>query len=398
MARRISPQNNHTFSYAVIKYNIIFCCGDFVKLFKFSICFSILILIFNLSASALDTSAKAAVVINADTLSVIYSHNIDERLPMASTTKIMTALLLAEQKTPERIVTATKNAVYVEGSSMGLKVGDTVSFNDLLYGILLPSGNDAANLAAISIAGTTQKFAELMNNKAREFGLHNTNFVTPSGLDAAGHYTSAYDLAVITAHALKNDAFSTVAATYSKRVKIGDREVTLTNHNKLLKNYDGCIGVKTGYTSLAGRCLVSAARRNGVTVIAVTLNDRNDWNDHISLLDYGLSKVKKKVVEPQIPHFSTLLSAEDLEVELFIEPLEIGLTDNENIEYTAVLRQNIFAPIEKGEVVGFVEYSVGEGVVRSEEIVAAESLDVASESVGVLEKIIINFVNVFRSI
>ena len=237
-----------------------------------------------------------------------------------------------------------------------------------------------------------------MNNKAREFGLHNTNFVTPSGLDAAGHYTSAYDLAVITAHALKNDAFSTVAATYSKRVNIGEREVVLTNHNKLLKIYDGAIGVKTGYTSLAGRCLVSAARRNGVTVIAVTLNDRNDWNDHISLLDYGLSKVKKKVVEPQIPHFSTLLSAEDLEVELFIEPLEIGLTDNENIEYTAVLRQNIFAPIEKGEVVGFVEYSVGEGVVRSEEIVAAESLDVASESVGVLEKIIINFVNVFRSI
>lgn len=369
-----------------------------MRLFRFSICVFVLILVYNLSASALETSAKAAVVINADTLSVIYSHNMNECLPMASTTKIMTALLLAEQGTPERVVTATKNAVYVEGSSMGLKVGDTVTFADLLYGILLPSGNDAANLAAISIAGTTEKFAELMNNKAREFGLHNTNFVTPSGLDASGHYTTAYDLAVITAHALQNEEFANVSATYTKRVKLGDREVTLTNHNKLLKNYDGAIGVKTGYTSLAGRCLVSAARKDGATVVAVTLNDRNDWNDHTALLDYGLASVKKTTETADIPASVTLLSGDNKVANISAEPLEIGLTDGEHISTSTVIRQNIFAPVAKGEVVGFVDFSVGERVVMRREIVASETVDLPNNSVSILEKIIINFVNLFRSI
>ncbi len=369
-----------------------------MRLFKFFVCALILVLVNNLTVSALETSARASVLINAETGNVIYSNNMNERLPMASTTKIMTALLLAEQGTPERVVTASKNAVYVEGSSMGLKVGDTVSFGDLLYGILLPSGNDAANLAAISIAGSTQKFAELMNNKARELGLHNTNFVTPSGLDANGHYTTAYDLAIITAHALQNEAFATAAATYSKRVKISDREVTLINHNKLLKKYDGAIGVKTGYTSLSGRCLVSAAHKNGATVIAVTLNDRNDWNDHSNLLDYGLSAVKKTAIKAEIPNTISLLSTDMAQLNISTEPLEIGLTDSEHISSNIFIRQNIFAPVCEGESVGYVNFCVGERVVKRQEILASESVNLPNISENIFKKFIINFVNLFRSI
>ena len=171
-------------------------------------------------------------------------------------------------------------------------------------------------------------------------------------------------------------------------VILSGRETELVNTNRLIKYYEFCKTGKTGFTDEAGRCLVSACERDGKELICVTLNDKNDWNDHISLLDYGLSKVKKKVVEPQIPHFSTLLSAEDLEVELFIEPLEIGLTDNENIEYTAVLRQNVFAPIKKGEVVGFVDYSVKGQLVNRCEIVTYENVDLSGESINFFKKII----------
>ena len=210
----------------------------------------LLFVLLSVSVYATDTSAKAAIVINGITGEVIYEHNANERLPMASTTKIMTALILAEQEDLSKEISCTKEMVTVEGSSMGLLVGDRVTYHDLLYGMLLASGNDAANTTAISIGGSVQKFADIMNEKAKELNLNNTHFVTPSGLDAEGHFTTAHDLALLAAYALKNEEFKKAASSYTARLCYGNPpyQRTLTNHNKLLKSYNGLVGVKTGFT------------------------------------------------------------------------------------------------------------------------------------------------------
>lgn len=258
------------------------------------LCVSFLITINPLSASAYNTSAKAAIVIDGTTGEILYSQNCDARLPMASTTKIMTALLLCELGGDlTQTVVTTREMVTVEGSSMGLQVGDTVSYHDLLYGMMLASGNDAANTTAVAIGGSVNKFVAIMNERAKKMGLTNTHFVTPSGLDAEGHYTTAYELAIITKEALKNEKFARAVATAKARLCYGNPPYnrTLTNHNKLLKMYDDVVGVKTGFTKKSGRCLVSAAKKDGKLVIAVTLNDGNDWQDHRHLLDLGLSLI-----------------------------------------------------------------------------------------------------------
>ena len=247
----------------------------------------VVMLLMNCRVGALSTSAKAAAIINGDTGEVIYEQNANQRLPMASTTKIMTALLLCEQEAFEREIVVTDEMVRVEGSSMGLLPGDRVTYRDLLYGMLLASGNDAANTTAISVGGSIEQFVQMMNNKAAELGLHNTQFVTPSGLDAEGHYTTAHDLAQLAAYALQNQNFAEAAGSDSATLCYGNPPYNrkLQNHNRLLRLSDDVVGVKTGYTKKSGRCLVSAGRRDGKLVVAVTLNDSNDWQDHLSMLE-----------------------------------------------------------------------------------------------------------------
>ena len=234
--------------------------------------------IISLPVSAVSSSAKAAAVINGDTGEALYAQNADMRLPMASTTKIMTSLLLCEHGNLRNEITVTADMLRVEGSSMGLLPGDTVTLHDLLYGMLLASGNDAANVTAIAISGSVTAFAELMNKRAAELGLKNTHFVTPSGLDAEEHYTTARELALLAAFALKNEEFAKAAASKTATLCYGNPPYkrTISNHNKLLKLYDGAIGVKTGFTKKSGRCLVSAARRDGKLAVAVTLCDPDD--------------------------------------------------------------------------------------------------------------------------
>lgn len=242
-----------------------------------------------------ETSAKGCVLTEAVTGNIIYENNAYEKLPMASTTKIMSVLLCLESGNLDEEFTVDSNAIKTEGSSMGLQEGDIVTKRALCYGMLLPSGNDAANAAAVACAGSIEKFVELMNIKAEELNLEKTFFVTPSGLEGAGHGSSAYDMAVLTAEALKNETFAEMCSCTEKRLSFGNPpyERTLYNTNKLLSMYDGITGVKTGFTDEAGRCLVSSCERNGVTLICVTLNDKNDWNDHMALYDYGFSVVKK---------------------------------------------------------------------------------------------------------
>ena len=253
----------------------------------------IVLFCFPISVSAVSTSAKAAILINGDTGEVIFGQNENEQLPMASTTKIMTALLLCEHGDFEKEITVTAEMLRVEGSSMGLLAGDRVTLHDLLYGMLLASGNDAANVTAYILGGTVDGFVKMMNRKAIKLGLENTHFETPSGLDGDNHYTTARDLAALARYAMQNEEFAKAAASKTAALSYGNPPYkrTLSNHNKLLKTFDGAIGVKTGFTKKSGRCLVSAARRNGKYVIAVTLNDPDDWSDHQALLEYGLEKL-----------------------------------------------------------------------------------------------------------
>lgn len=239
-------------------------------------------------------SAQSALLMEAESGSVIYEKEGSERLPMASTTKIMTALVALEIADPAQRITVTAEAVGVEGSSIYLTEGETLTLEELLYALLLESANDAAVAIAVGLSGSIEAFAEQMNRTAKELELSNSHFTNPHGLDHEEHYTTARDLAVITRRALEHPLFCTIISTRKTTIPHDNTDGVrlLINHNKLLRMYDGCIGVKTGYTKRSGRCLVSAAEREGVTLIAVTLNAPNDWKDHSALLDYGFSRYR----------------------------------------------------------------------------------------------------------
>ncbi len=232
-------------------------------------------------AEALEVSATAAVLMDADMGQVLYEKNGDRQMLIASTTKIMTALVVLEHAAPDDVITVTPNHM-AEGSSMYLRAGETVRVEELLYGLLLCSGNDAA-LALTECAGGLTPFVALMNEKAAALGMAHTSFANPNGLDADGHYSTARDMAVLAAAAVENPTFRRICS--SRSVTIGQR--TMENHNRLLRQVEGCIGLKTGYTRAAGRTLVSCAERDGCRLVAVTLQDGNDWADHAALYDYG---------------------------------------------------------------------------------------------------------------
>ncbi len=235
---------------------------------------------------AMAMSARKAILMDATTGRVLYEKDADSRSLVASTTKIMTALVVCEQCNVLDRMKIPKEAVGIEGSSMYLKEGEVLTIQELLYGLMLHSGNDAAVALAIYCGGTVEGFAELMNDKARLLGMTGTHFENPNGLDSPGHYSTARDLAVLTCYAMKNPIFAKTVST--KTVTVGNR--SLRNHNKLLWQVEGADGVKTGYTKAAGRLLVSSAVRSGRRLVAVTIDDGNDWADHAKLLNEGFSK------------------------------------------------------------------------------------------------------------
>lgn len=232
-------------------------------------------------AEALEVSATAAVLMDADMGQVLYEKNGDRQMLIASTTKIMTALVVLEHAAPDDVITVTPDHM-AEGSSMYLRAGETLRVEELLYGLLLCSGNDAA-LALTECAGGLTPFVALMNEKAAALGMAHTSFANPNGLDADGHYSTARDMAVLAAAAVENPTFRRICS--SRSVTIGQR--TMENHNRLLRQVEGCVGLKTGYTQAAGRTLVSCTERDGCRLVAVTLQDGNDWADHAALYDYG---------------------------------------------------------------------------------------------------------------
>ena len=235
-------------------------------------------------------SAGSAVLMDAKTGRILYEKDPHNRHLIASTTKIMTALIVCEQCNVLDRMRIPKEAVGIEGSSMYLREGEVVTVQELLYGLMLHSGNDAAVALAIYCGGTVEGFVELMNDKARTLGLSNTHFANPNGLDHPEHYSSAHDLAALAAYAMENPIFSKTVST--KTLTLGQR--SMKNHNKLLWTVEGADGVKTGFTRAAGRVLVSSAVREGRRLIAVTIRDPNDWQDHKALLDQGFRNYQLK--------------------------------------------------------------------------------------------------------
>ena len=309
-----------------------------------------------------DISASSAVLVVAGSNEVLFEKAANDRRAMASTTKIMSAVIAIESGKLDEEITVTEEMTAVEGTSMGLLPGDRVSISELVYGMLLSSGNDAANATAIAVGGSIENFVAMMNDKAAELGMTSTHFSTPSGLDADDHYSTAYDMALLGSYALENERFTEICSSSSAVVDYGNPPYRrkLTNHNKLLKIYDGAIGIKTGFTKKSGRCLVSAAKRDGITLVCVTLNDPNDWDDHEKMLDYGFSVVKK--FNNYQKDFSVRLVGSEktlVEAQLQREP-QAGSAGNE-ITQKVYIEHFLYAPVKANDVIGYSTFCYSNG-------------------------------------
>ncbi len=332
-----------------------------------------------------EISAKAAVLISADTGEIIYGLNSSKKLPMASTTKIMTALLCLESGGLYEEFVVDSEAIKVEGSSMGLREGDIVTKYALCCGMLLPSGNDAANAAAVRIAGNIEDFAVMMNDRAREMGLSRTFFVTPSGLEGEGHGSSAYDMALLAREALKNEMFREICSQTSIQLEFGNPPYKrwLKNTNKLLTMCDGVYGVKTGFTDEAGRCLVSSCRRDGMELICVTLNDRNDWEDHSRLYDYGFGCVRKTEIPLPDEFELDLAGADSDKLTVALKELPVTVTsagiDTEKISFRVIAPPFVYAPVDCGDEAAQLEISFGGREIKRIPLYAKEDADVKKQ-------------------
>ena len=328
----------------------------------------------------LSVSARSAALYHPEMQNFLYSKNSDTRLPMASTTKIMTALVALEKSDASELVAIDDSAIGVEGSSAYLRQGDVLTMEELLYALLLQSANDAAVAIACHIGGDVAGFSALMNEKAESLGLKNTHFTNPHGLDDEEHYTTAGELAIIAGAAMENPAFKKIVSTYKRTFATEDRTRTYVNHNKLLKLYDGCIGVKTGFTKKCGRCLVGAAERDGLTFISVTLDAPNDWNDHKKMLDYGFDSIEKVVLAEEFDHMykipiidgehDSLTVANPEGAELIIDKGE-----HEVSESVRLIKYGI-APISRGDILGEIIYTIDGKEVKRLPLVATETVNI----------------------
>ena len=333
-------------------------------------------------------SAKSAVVVDADTGETLYEYNADERLPMASTTKIMTALVALGEGDLDRSYTVKPEYAQVEGSSMYLQAGETLTMRDTMYGLMLSSGNDAA-VAIAGECGGYDAFVQKMNDKATALGLTDTHFVNPNGLPADGHYTTARELAKITAEALRDPVFRQIVST--AQYTAGER--TFVNHNRLLSSYEGALGVKTGYTRAAGRCLVSAAERNGRTVIAVTLNDPNDWADHAQMLDAAFAKYEPVTLHEAGDEITTLrvFGGDTDSVPLHTQnALTVYLLPGE-LERLQTVRYGdriCYAPVVRTAQAGQIEYRIGDAVLARDTLVYGGAVLLTPEEKSLPERIL----------
>ncbi|MGN1345978.1 MAG: D-alanyl-D-alanine carboxypeptidase family protein [Eubacteriales bacterium] len=308
-----------------------------------------------------DVSAQAAILIEASSGETIFEKNPHEKLPMASTTKIMTALVALEHGDLSKTVHVANGACGVEGSSIYLTAGETLTLEDLLYALMLESANDAAAAIAYEIAGGIEEFAALMNQTAAEIGLTESHFTNPHGLDDEEHYTTAYDLAKLTAYALQNAEFRKIVSTYRHQIPLRGEEGirVLLNHNKLLRISDDVIGVKTGFTKHSGRCLVSAAERDGVRVIAVTLNAPDDWRDHTMLHELGFASYHLECLAKPGEYTMELPCSGAADGALVLankDGLSLCLKNGTEVTHVVEAPHVFLPPIDEGDVLGRVVF------------------------------------------
>ena len=349
----------------------------FVVLLSVSLCFFF-------CAGAVEISAQSAVVLDARTNEIIYQKDAFEKRSMASTTKIMTAFLAIESGRLCDTVNITSEMTRAEGTSLGLHAGDKITLCDLVYGMMLESGNDAANAAALHLCGSFSSFAALMNERARQIGMKSTNFVTPSGLDDEEHYSTAYDMALLASYCVKNSVFRSVcsAKKYTARLLEPQTKLYFSNHNRLLSSVDGVFGVKTGFTKKSGRCLVSAIEKDGAVLVAVTLNAPNDWSDHKKLYDYALSKLDSVTVTPQYPATLHTIGGvkNSVKINALCSEFSIALYGKNGLTQKAYLPRFVYAPVSKGDLLGKIEFFCGESLVKTVELLAGESITGVQET------------------
>lgn len=351
-------------------------------------------------AAGPEVSAQSAVVLTADTGAVLFEKDGHTPRPVASTTKIMTALLALEaaQERGDPLVDITQEMVAVEGSSMGLQAGDSISLTGLAAGMLLASGNDAANAAALYLDGSLESFAAQMNQRAAALGMEDTHFVTPSGLDGEdaqgmAHLSTAYDMALLARAALEDQTFRQLCSSPSLAVEFAEpvKRVTYTNHNKLLAQYQGCVGVKTGFTKEAGRCLVSAAERDGALLIAVTLNAPNDWQDHTALLDYGFSQVEPYQLAGGDVRLTVPVVGSPVEVVSLRGSnggeVTLPLGQGAQVERVVRVPKFLYAPVEAGEQVGEICWYLEGQLLGSAPLIAAGAAPLQEKAPNLWERL-----------
>lgn len=319
-------------------------------------------------------SAACAILVDGDTGRVLYEKRPHERRLIASITKLMTALVAVES-TPDLglEVEIQREWTLAEGSSMYLREGETLTLETLLYGLLLSSGNDAALAVAGACAGEVETFVDWMNQRAESLGMEDTHFVNPNGLNHEEHYSTAYDMALLARECLAHSELVEIMSTRST-TRQGH---SFANHNKLLWQYEGCIGMKTGYTQMAGRTLVSAAEREGQRLICVTLSDPEDWKDHAALLDYGFSAYPRHVLALEGKRFRTLPVTGSLVRQVAVETshdLFYPLSQTEKVRAVIDLPKEVKAPVEAGTIAGSLSFWVGEEELGSVYLIYSNSV------------------------
>lgn len=329
------------------------------------------IVCFAFTVYGVDVSAKSAVLYEAASGKILYQKDMHTRREMASTTKIMTALLALEKADTDEVIYVKDEYTGAEGTSIYLKPDEKITVNTLLHGLMLQSGNDAAVALAHHIAGDEERFVAMMNAKAAALGMNNTHFENPNGLPSDGHYSTAYDMALLTAYAMKNKEFCDIVSktTYQAEGRV------FVNHNKLLKMSHRVDGVKTGFTKAAGRCLVSSAEEDGLRLIAVTLSAPDDWNDHMSLYDYGYSNYCKKMYinKDQILSNIPVISGKtnSISAAAIDDVYTIELKNNVKKANIAVyLPRFIYAPVEKNQKIGEVRLMQNGEIVSKSDIIS----------------------------
>ena len=337
-------------------------------------------------AQALGVSAQSAILMDGDQGQVLWEKNADKQSLIASTTKIMTGLVVLEHAALDETVTVDAAAVGIEGSSMYLKAGEELTVEDLLYGLMLSSGNDAAVALAIHVAGSPEEFAALMNEKAQELGLKNTHFANPNGLDSEENYATARSLGIMASAAMKNDSFRTIVSSKSYNCP----EHYMTNHNKLLWQYDGAVGVKTGFTKHAGRILVGSAERDGRRLVSVTINAPSDWSDHKQMLDYGFSCYSPQVLvaQGQQVGFLEVISGQEAQVPLVAtEDVSFPMLNGETPELRVETDDFVYAPIAQGQTVGMLEVYVGSRLIGQQKLLAGAAVEQLPEEPDFWDKL-----------